>query len=849
MTNDVEIEAPAEADEDSKRRETLIDFISGRVVIATPEEVEAVQPFAKRLVEDFGYSKEEIISRPQYRIKRSPSDESKSYPVDLAVFSTEAKSDQTLFMIVECKQPKREDGRKQLEIYLDLCPATIGVWFNGEQHCYLQKYVNEKGVNAYREIPLIPLRGQRIEDIGQFYRKDLKASLNLRSVFKDIRFHIAGNTTGVTRDEVIAAEIINLLFCKIYDEMNTAPNEIIKFRHGINEPAKQVADRIKASFTSVKKDYSDVFQGSDVITLNDKTIAYVVGELQRYCITEAERDVIGEAFEVFIGPALKGPQGQFFTPRNIVKTAIEIVNPQPDHKILDPACGSGGFLIVALEHVWRNLFAEAERRGLGRSWLKQREDAVATNNFRGIEKDSFLAKITKAYMAIVGDGRGGIFCENSLTRLAEWQTGAQEAIQGDFDIIFTNPPFGAKIMITDHDILKHYELGHKWKKKKTGGWEQTSKVLKKQPPQILFVERCLQLLKPGGTLAIILPDGILGGSKIGYVPHFINKKFEIVALVDCPLEAFSPNTTTKVHLLVLRKRTATTKVGTLLVEKIEPSTVKNVFMSVPQVVGHDKKGHPIYSDPKNRIVRDDLEKTKLKWAEFKAGKKIEDRFGFTIAIAELEESLNAKRYLPMFMDVVRRIRRSTMPKKNLGDVALILRTGANVDNLDYVLADEGVPYILVKNVLEEGIVFSNLKFLNKSLAVGLGAAIAEENDIVINRCGDAGIAAIVPKDLAGAVICGFCFRMKVRPEYDPNYIAAFLNSTLGSLQLKRLAIGSILEHITKDELKTVEIIFPREDKTVKAIAKRFAQSTVYRELARQEMKEANKDIVDALASH
>lgn len=839
LPDDIEVLEEEVSEGGGQKRETIIDFITGEPVIATPEEVNAVQPFVKRLVEDFGYSKQEIITHPQYRIRRRPSDESKSYPVDLAVFSSDAKSDSMLFMIVECKQPKREEGRKQLEIYLDLCSAMIGVWFNGEQHCYLQKYVNEKGINAYREIPLIPIKGQRIEDIGKFYRRDLKPSLNLRSVFKDIRNHIAGYTTGVTRDEVIAGEIINLLFCKIYDEINTAPDEIVEFRHGINEPAKHVADRSKALFINVRKDYRDVFQETDIITLDDKTIAYVVGELQRYCITEAERDIIGEAFEVFIGPALKGSQGQFFTPRNIVRTAIEIMNPGPNDKILDPACGSGGFLIVALEHVWNNLAEEAKRRGLGRSWLRTREDAIATNNFRGIEKDSFLAKITKAYMAIVGDGRGGIVCENSLLRSSEWRPDAQAIIQGEYDMIFTNPPFGAKITISDYDILTHYDLGHKWGKRKGGGWDKTSKVLKKQPPQLLFIERCLQLLKPGGKVAIILPDGILGGAKIGYVPHFINEKFETVALVDCPLEAFSPNTTTKVHLLVLRKR-----VGTA-----ESPTVKEVFMSVPQVVGHDKKGHAIYLDPKNQIVRDDLEKTKARWAEFRAGKKINDRFGFTIEISELEESLNANRYLPMFMDVVRRIRKSKMPKKRLGEVAMVLRTGANVDNLDYVLADEGVPYILVKNILQEGIVFSNLKFLSKSLAAGLGPAIVEENDIVINRCGDAGIAAIIPKDLAGAVVCGFCFRLKVRPEYDPNYIAAFLNSKLGSLQLKRLAIGSILEHITKDDLKTVEIVFPAEDTKTEAIAKRFAQSTAYRELARQEMDKANKDIINALAGH
>lgn len=385
------------------------DYISGLQVKGTPEEIEAVQPFSKRLVEDFNYPKKQIITHPQYTVRRSPSDQSKSYPVDIAVFNGKP-TDENLHMIVECKQKKREDGIEQLKIYLDLCQAQIGVWYNGKSHCYLRKITNKKGINDYKEIPSLPLSGQRLDDVGQFIRKDLKITLNLRSVFKDIRNFIAANTTGVTRDETIASEIINLLFCKIYDEINTAPDEILKFRHGINEEPAKVAERIIKIFEGqIKSEYADVFSKNDTITLDAKTIAYVVGELQMYSITEAQRDIIGEAFEVFIGPALKGSQGQFFTPRNMVRAAVEIINPGPDDRILDPACGSGGFLIVALEHVWDKISAEAKKRGMGKPWIKKREDFVAQNNFRGIEKDSFLSKITKAYMAIVGDGRGGYF--------------------------------------------------------------------------------------------------------------------------------------------------------------------------------------------------------------------------------------------------------------------------------------------------------------------------------------------------------------------------------------------------------------------------------------------------------
>ena len=181
-------------------------------------------------------------------------------------------------------------------------------------------------------------------------------------------------------------------------------------------------------------------------------------------------------------------------------------------------------------------------------------------------------------------------------------------------------------------------------------------------------------------------------------------------------------------------------------------------------------------------------------------------------------------------------------EKTLWEVAGKLRTGANVDNLDYVSSGpDGTAYILVKNVLSEGIIRSNLKFIKRELADSFTGATAVENDIVINRCGDAGVAAIIPEDLNGAIVCGFCFVMRAKPNYDPNYIAAFLNSPLGVAQLKRVAIGSILQHITKDDLKSVTILFPKDAKVLKDIGSRFpGKSTEYRRLAAEEIKAATR---------
>lgn len=201
------IDADDESDNDTEGRaadDTLAagyvtDFVSGVSVRATPEEIQAVQVFSRRLVEDFGYPISHIITRPQYRVRRRPSETKKSYPVDIAVFKGKKKNESDLLMVVECKSENVKVGRKQLEIYLSLCDAEIGVWFNGDSHLYLRKQYVEGGRVIYSELPTLPKFGQRVEDIGLYARRDLLVSEQLKSVLRDIRNHLAGNVTGITR--------------------------------------------------------------------------------------------------------------------------------------------------------------------------------------------------------------------------------------------------------------------------------------------------------------------------------------------------------------------------------------------------------------------------------------------------------------------------------------------------------------------------------------------------------------------------------------------------------------------------------------------------------------------------
>ncbi|MEW6095695.1 MAG: N-6 DNA methylase, partial [bacterium] len=495
-----------------------------------------------------------------------------------------------------------------------------GVWFNGTEIVY---------VRAIRKPPSytpelvewrnIPKKAQTWEEIGKYKTGDeLIPAQNLRSIFKVIYYHLYTNS-NLPRAERLGGEMIRSIFCKIYDEIHNYKD--LKFKAGAEELDEKVAERIKGLFEKVKKspEGSDVFEADEKLLLDDKSIAYVVSQLQNYSLLRTDKDAVGDAFEVFIGPALRGEKGQFFTPRDVVRLCVEILDPKPAEKVIDPACGSGGFLIVALEHIWKKI--EEKYKHLPEGRIGSIKTEVASKNFYGIDKEFDLAKVSKAYMAIVGDGRGGIFCADSLVSPEEWTPIQREKIKlGSFDVLLTNPPFGSKIPITSKSLLEQYELGFKWKlDKKTGKWERTDKVLDKQVPQILFIERCLQLLKPGGRMAIVLPEGVFGNPTDRYIFEYIFENAKVLAIVSCPHETFQPSTHTKTSVLFLEKTRKNNK-------------DYNFFMAIAEKAGHDKNGKVTYKmnedgdyilDQDGRpIVDDDFPIITERYQEFKSNKDI-----------------------------------------------------------------------------------------------------------------------------------------------------------------------------------------------------------------------------------
>lgn len=597
----------------------IIDYLTGTEVTATPEEINAVQPFAKILVEDYEYPKHMVQAHPQVRVKAYPSDK-KGYPVDIAVYDLDCDGNKYLKMVVETKQPSRKDGIDQLELYLKFCEATIGIWYNGVESVYIKK--TEKSGNIYfEEIAAIPKYGQKLSEIGLYKRKDLKPTHNLKEIFAEVRGYIVGNSVGVNRDEVIAKEMIHLILCKIYDERFTKPDAMVSFRASEDDTDEEIRKRIARLFLSVKKKYKDVLNDSDTIDFDGHTLRFIIGKIQSFCLMDTDRDTIADAFEVFIGYSLKGSQGQFFTPKNVVRALVYAVDPGIDDVIIDPSCGSCGFLVEALKYLWEKLDKEALEFGWNTDALIDEKKTVGIKNIRGIEKDGFLTKVGKAYMTILGDGKGGIFCEDSLEQPVNWEPLTQQNVRlGEFSVSFSNPPFGKDIKVTGKKKLKQYELAKKVDAK------GNEKVLAEGNVSTLFLERNMQFLQDGGKLAIILPETYFHAPRQKGVREYMYRH-NIQWIIDLPHNTFRPHNNAKCIAIVIQKNRPQQNI---------------INMAVAEYIGHDHNGQPIYradeAGRKTKQVKDDTVEIIEEIRHINENREFKPKYTFGVPAQQVIES-------------------------------------------------------------------------------------------------------------------------------------------------------------------------------------------------------------------
>jgi type I restriction enzyme M protein len=331
-------------------------------------------------------------------------------------------------------------------------------------------------------------------------------------------------------------------------------------------------------------------------------------------------DVKGKAYEEIVGSNLRGDRGEFFTPRNICSMAVTMLDPGPEDVVLDPACGTGGFLIIAMNHVVEKIRTnhQAKQRNRDSATDSERYElyrattAYLDNKLLVIDLNPNLVKASKMNMVMNNDGAGGLYQGNSLANPATWSSELRDRdLLGNVDLLLTNPPFGSKIVIDDPAILEQYELAHVWDYDLFSQQYRIREpriLQKSQPPEILFIERCVQFLKPGtGTMAIVLPDAILGAPGLVYVREWILRNTTVLASVDLHPDAFQPKNSTQTSVLVLRRKSE---------EQIELEVAAgrtqeyDVFMALANHIGHDKRGNETYvRDELGNIVLDMITET------------------------------------------------------------------------------------------------------------------------------------------------------------------------------------------------------------------------------------------------
>lgn len=422
----------------------------------------------------------------------------------------------------------------------------------------------------------------------------------LKRAFQRCHNFIHGNE-GMPKDAAFW-QFLYLIFAKMYDERVNQGS--FKFFFQAKEPftpegAMAIRNRILPLFEATKKRYPTLFKPTDAITLSDRALAYMVMELARYNFTRSEIDAKGAAYQEIVGANLRGDRGQYFTPRRAVDLVVKILDPKPNERVLDPACGTGGFLVATLAHQLER-FKKEYKRQIGDETtdtiLDQLADYAQKNLF-GADFDPFLVRASTMNVMMAANTDGQIFHMDSLAFPNSHLVGNKPAMDKipfeSMDVVMTNPPFGSEIPITDPAVLNEHELARAWKKNDNGQWVEQARNHNAVAPEVLFIDRCVHWLKPGGRMGIVLPNGILGNPGDEPIRRWILRNCWVLACVEVPVEAFivEANVGFLTSLLFLKKKTPKERDA----EAISGKTVEYaIFMAVAEKAGVDRRGNKLY---------------------------------------------------------------------------------------------------------------------------------------------------------------------------------------------------------------------------------------------------------------
>ena len=683
----------------------------------------------------------------------------------------------------------------------------------------------------------MPWQGTLFDIKQTLFPTSLPKSDRLLRVFEEIHNHIYANE-GFSAEQAFT-EMLKLLFIKIFDEKN---NETSEFYIEADEYEQCLGGRKEERFLrrvlSLHKKtisyFSGVMDKNEEIDLRVGSLAYAVRKLQHINLSNSPGDVKGLAFQKFVYSKQRGQRGQFFTPEPIVKLCVEISKPQANEKVLDPACGTGGFLTETVKYVFRGALQKAPCEEKAR-YIK---DCVF-----GIEINPMVAKIAKMRLVLEGNGYGNIIKANALADAESINhefakvSGVLDSYENYFDVILTNPPFGSQGRIRDKTVLRRFELGHKWVN--VGDSYRISTHLQAgQVPDILFIERCLSFLKDGGRLAIVLPNGDLENTSLSYVRAYLREKAKIVSVVKLPAETFIPfGTGVKTSVLFLKKT------GNVIPCEKKEKVAKVLFARVTKI-GYqgNKNGAVVYKkDSTGEVVMDeggepivDENVTGIIEAidKFQGKKGIRDSDEcFTVDYDRLSDRLDLDYYKPSVRELEGKLKDEQA--RRLGDLVKICRErSAKLRRRDLT-----VEYIELSDINTEYSEISNSTTFKVYDLPSRAAFELEENDIITAVAGNSigtikHMSALVTSRFAGA-ICSNGFRvLKDSPKIDRYYLLFYLRTEHFLRQVLRYRTGAAIPAISDGDLADILVYLPRLD-VQREIGKKIKKSFELRQRSRE----------------
>jgi len=615
---------------------------------------------------------------------------------------------------------------------------------------------------------------------------ELCPATNLSAIFDECHNYIYANE-GLLKDKIFH-EIVKLLVMKLYDEQNNAKRGLqfgitsSEYRNILANRPNDFELRIRKLFDTVRSRYGSLFS-DDALKLKPLTLAFIVGRLQYISLIQTPGDVKGEAFQAFIYRHQRGDRGEFFTPHPIVRLAVEMIAPRPNEKIIDPACGSGGFLIQAISYICRN-YPDVDKP----TCIRER--------ICGIEFNPDVA--LSAMIRLVFEGGTGkeIICANALVE--------NEQFNNAFDIVLTNPPFGSKGKIEDQRILKSYVLARRWNRTSNDEWEVTRSVLAGQSPEILFIEKCLKLLRPGGRMAIVLPEGLLQNVSNSHIRFWIRSQARVLGVVSIPQEAFVPyGTGIKTSLLLLQKL---------------PATAERVFMAQIQKIGYDVKGQPVYKrDESGKFVRtsaglpvvdDDIDEIARAYHRLQNGNfEFESDIIYSVPERMLNARLDVEHYHPEDRKLLEHLQASGA--KPLGEIADILN-----ETDDFRLASNGdIRYIAISDVDARTMQVVSQQIIKPHEAPSRATYRVRQGDIITAISGASTgtprhATALITEDEDGAICSnGFAVLRNIHG-VEPLFLLAYMRTKYYLRQVRRLMTGHAIPAISIDDLAKVLVPVP-----------------------------------------